>query len=176
MKKVFIILIFSIFCNDLFSQKWISVNRTLPDYAFELPETPNFMDTLNVRLAWLKYDSLTVFQVLEFKDTPLDTANTAFNIALEQTSGDTLLAIAQSIATTNNFPILNSQNITSFSEYKGLEVSMSSYDAATGKMLRVYTRFYYNIHTLLTFSITGLEDDIVKLQKNKNLFFDSISL
>lgn len=176
MKKVFIILFFSIFSNTLFSQEWINVRKTAPEYSFSMPTTPKIMDTLNIRFAYVKSDSMMVFQVLEFKDTPFDSSNTGFETELTNTGGDTLLAIAQTISLSNNSVITNSLIINTFASYKGLEVRMRYNDLYTGRVLLVYTRFFYNSRTLLSFSVSGAEDDLERLQNNKDQFFSSIAL
>jgi hypothetical protein len=176
MKHLFIIFFFTLNCGYLFSQDWIQVSKFAPDYKYSMPVSPTIMDTLNIRFAFVKSDSMTVFQVLEFKDTPLDSANAGFENALAANSGDTLLAIAQSISAANNSVIITSQNLALFPAYKGLEISMRYNELRDGRVLLVYTRFFYNAHTLISFSISGAEDDLTRLTSNKNLFFDSISL
>jgi len=176
MKRYIIALLLLAACTGIQAQSWSTYNTINPGYSFQMPGNPVILDTLNIRYAYLKQDSITVFQVMAFKDTPLDSANSAFIYALGQTSGDTLMALASSIAATNGAIITGSQNITDFSAYKGLEACMKYNDPIAGRILVVYTRYYYNDRLLLTFSVTGAEDDMTVLQNNKTLFFNSISL
>lgn len=176
MKKFFILLFLSINYGNLFSQEWVQVSKSGPDYTYSMPASPTMMDTLNIRFAYVKSDSMIVFHVLEFKDTPLDSANAGFESALANNGGDTLLAIAQSASTSNNSIITSSNNITSFPSYKGLEVSLRYNDLYSGRRLLVYTRYFYNKRTLISFTVSGSEDDLERLGNNKNLFFNSISL
>jgi hypothetical protein len=124
------------------AQNWTTVTKTNPAYHFSFPGTPNIMDTLNIRFANYQSDSMEVFQVLEFKDTPLDSANTSFMNELKATNGDTLLSIAQSASLANNAVITSSQNITSFPAFKGLEVCMRYNDLYSGRVLIAYTQFF----------------------------------
>jgi hypothetical protein len=176
MKKLFIISI-SIFCSSaLFSQNWNIINKLSPDYHYSLPGNPNMLDTLNVRMAYFKMDSTIVFQVMEFKDTPLDTANAIFDNNLVQTNNDTLMALAQTVSATSNSSITSFQNINSFEGYKGLEITTNRSLGQSGEILISYTRFFYNIHTLLYFTISAKQNDISLLNSNKNIFFNSIFL
>lgn len=159
-----------------YSQSWVNVIKTMPYYSYSFPGNPSVVDTLNIRSAYYVSDSMVVFQVLEFKETPFDSVNTDFQTALQQTGGDTLLSIAKTISLANNTTILNSEQISSFTSYKGLEVSMQYNTAYMGKVLLTYTRFFYNEHTLLSFTVTGTQDEYSLLLNNKTLFFDSIKL
>lgn len=161
--------------GSIFSQQWVTVNRTTPDYSFDFPVTPTIMDTLNVRLAYAKTDSMSVFQVLEFINTPFDTANIAFNDALTLTNGDTLLAIAKSISVENNAIIISSQFVNSYPGYEVLDVNMKYNALIDGRVLLAYTRFFYNPSSFLSFTVSGPEDNLNQLLINKNLFFNSIS-
>ena len=176
MKKYIIGLM--LLCSILQShaQGWIGITKTSPAYSYSMPATPTIKDTLNVRLAYLQTDSLAVFEVMEFQNTPLDSANVAFDSALTSTSGDTLLAIAQTMAAANNATILSSQAITTFSDYKGLEIYMQYNDSISGETAHVYSRFFYNARTLIVFTITGTQANNTQLVSDKNQFFSSINM
>lgn len=176
MKKYIFTMLFLVTGMCSYSQGWITIAKTAPAYSYSLPAMPLIIDSMNVRIASLQTDSLAVFQVLEFKETPLDSSNTAFETALAATSGDTLLALAQSIATGNNATITNSQAITTFSDYKGLEVSMQYNDPIEGETVLTFTRFFFNAHTLIAFTIVGTEANYSTLAEDKDQFFSSINM
>jgi hypothetical protein len=173
--KAILLFLTLLISGSIFSQQWITISKKAPDYSFDFPITPIIMDTLNIRFASAKTDSMTAFQVMEFINTPFDTANLAFNDALTQTNGDTLLAIAKSISVVNNAIILSSQFNSSYPAYRVLEVNMKYNDLIDGRVLLAYTRYFYNPHSLLSFTVTGAEEDLAQLQNNRNLFFNSIS-
>lgn len=176
MRKYIIALLFLFIGMCGYSQTWVTIAKTAPAYSYSLPALPSIIDSMNIRIASLQTDSLAVFQVLEFKETPLDSSNTAFETALTATSGDTLLALAQSVATGNNATIINSQAITTFTSYKGLEVSMQYNDPLEGETVLAYTRFFFNAHTLIAFTIVGTESNYSVLAANKSQFFNSINM
>jgi len=175
MKKILLlIVVFSLFGN-LYSQTWVKIDKTNPDYSFSVPGQPLIRDTMNIRIAYFKSDSTAAFQVIEFKDTPLDSTNAGFVSALQESNGDTLMALVHIITGVNNALVTNSQVITTFPAYKGLEVSMSYSNFYPGRNLIVHTRFFYNIHSLLAFSITGTDDHLTQLESDKDIFFNSIA-
>jgi hypothetical protein len=174
--RIILLLLVTIASTRSYAQTWTAYNKKAPDYSFEMPGAATTQDTLNVRFTWFKQDSMTVFQAFEIVDTPFDSANTTFSAALQAAQGDTLMALAGSIASSNGAAITDTQNVSTFPGYKGLEVLSRYSNPVYGRTLLIYTRYFYRKNTLIMFSVSDAEDNTTHLLANKNQFFDSILL
>ena len=81
MKKQIIVLLLLLTGVQAYSQNWVTIAKTAPAYSYSMPVLPSIIDTMNVRIAYLQTDSLAVYEVIEFKDTSLDSTNAAFESA-----------------------------------------------------------------------------------------------
>lgn len=176
MKKQIMAFIFLISGMCGYSQGWVTIAKTGPAYSYSMPQAPTILDTMNVRVASLQTDSIAAFEVLEFKETPLDSNNTAFQAALTSAGGDTLQALAQLITAGNNATITHSAAISTFESYKGLEIAIQYNSTLESETVLAYTRFFFNAHTLIAFMVVGTESNYTQLASDKNQFFSSINM
>jgi hypothetical protein len=175
MKKyiILIILFISFGAHHCTAQSsWVRTNNVsptysffTPNYSFSTPDTAGMFDTLNVKLYYYNTsDSSIAFHVLEHQNAKFDSTQT-----------DTLGFIVSSLLASTNAVLLNSQAIPLTDGYKGVEINVRYNDLDNGQILVSYYRLYFQQDLMLTFSVTGYENNLTQLVADKILFFNSIA-
>lgn len=174
MKKYIVILILFIQIGTLhcMAQAWdttINISSTFgsftPNYRFSTPSAATMFDTLNVKLYYCyTVDSSIAFHVLEHQNAIFDSTHT-----------DTLGFIISSLLSASNSVLLNSQDIPITNGYKGVEINIQHNDLDNGQVVTSFIRLYYQQDLMLTFTVTGHQNNLTEIVSDKILFFNSIS-
>jgi hypothetical protein len=154
---------------------WIVVNSSNPYYSFSLPASPVFHNDLDVDYYSYSVDTALALQVHVMNDVSIDTDSELFSEALRENSGDTLRAIAQLFLVLCNADLVSIADIET-DNHAGLDVGFSYNDLIAPEKLYSFIRIFRFNNRFLTFTITGIESDLARLQSYRNFFFASINL
>jgi len=180
-KKKHILILLLIFLSTTFvkAQTWVPVINTVSNYSFSLPSSPLVVDSMPLKFYAYKLDSLIAFQVHQMNNAVLDSTlndeNTVLRSAIDQTSGDTLRAIAKMIVLISGADLLSVEDVSLSSGRKALDIGIQFSNLPPDGHKVTYIRLFYSQKIFLTFTITGVTDDLVRFINFKNQFFNSIS-
>lgn len=154
------------------AQSWVTTTNNSPTYgsfnpyySFSTPAAATIFDTLNIKLYYYyKVDSSIAFQILEHQNAKFDTTQT-----------DTLGFIVSSLLSATNSVLLNSQDIPTTNGYKGVEISIQHNNLDNGNVVVSFIRLYYQQDLMVTFTVTGYQNNLTEIVSDKILFFNSIS-
>jgi hypothetical protein len=180
-KKKHILVLLLLFLSTIFvkAQTWVPVTNSVSSYSFSLPGSPLVVDSMPLKFYAYKLDSLIAFQVHEMDNAVLDSTlndeNTVLRSAIDQTSGDTLRAIAKMILLISGADLLSVEDVNLSSGRKALDLGLQYSNLPPDGHKVTYIRLFYSKKVFLTFTVTGVTDDLVRFMNYKTQFFNSIN-
>jgi hypothetical protein len=156
---------------------WVAINNPIDKYSFSLPGKPLMKDTLQVRFYSYQVDSLLSFQVHQLNNAELEpnvNRSQVLEAALQQSNNDTLRAMIRLMLSTSNADLLSIEDVL-VSSKKGIEAGILYKETDTNNPSVSFIRLFYFNKRFISFNVSGTKNDIMRLQNNKTIFFNSIS-
>lgn len=177
MKKIFLLcLLFALINQIAIAQNWLNYTDNPAHISFQFPtqSQPAYDDSSKLRMYASVVDSLLGMQVHVYDSAYLDPQDSLLSEALYQTQNDSLRAIAKLILLSTNSELTAINNIT-INGKTGLEIGLRYLDLASDIPTFTFMRLFLIDHKFITFTISGSEDDLIRLTGYKSTFFNSIA-
>ncbi len=158
------------------AQQWIGVTDAPAHIAFQFPTQagPVLDDESQLRMYASAVDSLLGLQVHIYDSAYIDPEEPLYRTALEQTQHDSLRAIAKLILLATNSELTSIQDVN-INNRAGLEVGIRYMDLASEIPTLTFIRFFLVDRKFITFTISGSQEDMMRLTEYRNAFFNSIA-
>lgn len=164
--------------NSSYSSGWMNYMDNLAHINFQLPVEALVIDsleTLHTILYSSEVDSLLGLQVHVFDSAYLSMDEELFAEAMEENDNDELRAIAQIFLVATNSDLLSLEEITNNMGQQGIEIGLDYQTLQSDYPAISFIRYFLIDHKFIAFSISGSEDDMLRLMSYKDIFFDSIN-
>lgn len=168
-----IILVFNT-ANAQNGNTWQLIDDLENGISFSVTENPEIYDTLGVKMYSSPIDSILSLQVHICDFVGFDPNNPLFENELERQNGDTLRTIASLIVLSTNSEISSIENVQK-NAISGIELGITYKTLAANSPIHTILQYFIYDQKFVSFTISGLEEDLDRLIINKQLFFDSIA-
>ncbi|UTW63136.1 hypothetical protein KFE98_02980 [bacterium SCSIO 12741] len=176
MRYILIILCSLLFIQGQAQNPWIYTDDGPSGLSFETPDSIHIIDTLNTRLMVDEVDSLLALQVHVFDSAYFDSTNVIFDQLLVDQNYDTLRAIAKLILLATDSETTELVEVNTNGVH-GMQIGIKYLSLAADNQMHSFIRYYLTQdNRFISFSITGVESDLVRLVAHRNQFFASISI